>query len=124
MYMYFYFDLFLQQMPQLHPTPYGQESQYNARGGVKRTKNEYIQLLHASDKLLTKQFGVCSLRLFGSVARNEHTSASDVDICVETETPNPFLIMDLKEYPENLFGCSVDIVRLTLFRHSSINFLI
>lgn len=76
-----------------------------------KTKNEYIQLLHSSDKLLTQQFGVRSLRLFGSVARDEHTSASDVDICVETETPNPFLIMDLKEYLENLFGCSVDIVR-------------
>lgn len=76
-----------------------------------KTKNEYIQLLHSSDKLLSQQFGVRSLRLFGSVARDEHTSASDVDICVEMETPNPFLIMDLKEYLENLFGCSVDIVR-------------
>lgn len=76
-----------------------------------RTKNEYIKLLHSSDKVLSQRFGVRSLRLFGSVARDEHTSASDVDICVETETPDPFLIMDLKEYLENLFGCSVDIVR-------------
>lgn len=76
-----------------------------------RTRNEYIKLLHSSDKVLAQRFGVRSLRLFGSVARDEHTSASDVDICVETETPDPFLIMDLKEYLENLFGCSVDIVR-------------
>jgi predicted nucleotidyltransferase len=76
-----------------------------------RTKNEYIKLLHSSDKVLAQRFGVRSLRLFGSVARDEHTSASDVDVCVETETPDPFLIMDLKEYLENLFGCSVDIVR-------------
>lgn len=76
-----------------------------------RTRNELIELLHSSDKLLTRQFGVRSLRLFGSVAREEHTSESDVDICVETETPNPFPIIDLKEYLENLFGCSVDIVR-------------
>lgn len=61
-----------------------------------RTRNEFIELLHSSDKLLTRQFGVRSLRLFGSVAREEHTSESDVDICVETETPNPFLIIDLK----------------------------
>lgn len=76
-----------------------------------KTKNEYIQLLHDSGVQLSQQFGVRSLRLFGSVARDEHTSASDVDICVETETPNPFLIIDLKEYLENLFDCSVDIVR-------------
>ena len=76
-----------------------------------RTKDEYIQILHASEGDLTQQFGVRSLRLFGSVARDEHNSASDVDICVETETPNPFLIIDLKEYLENLFDRSVDIVR-------------
>lgn len=76
-----------------------------------KTKNEYIQMLHASEEKLTQKFGVRSLRLFGSVARSEHTDSSDVDICVETETPNPFLIMDLKEYLEELFGCSVDIVR-------------
>jgi hypothetical protein len=75
-----------------------------------RTKNEYIKLLHSSDKVLAQRFGVRSLRLFGSVARDEHTSASDVDVCVETETPDPFLIMDLKEYLENLFGCSAEIV--------------
>ena len=76
-----------------------------------KTRNEYIDLLQLSKQLLIQQFGVRSLRLFGSVARDEHTPASDIDICVETETPNPFLIMDLKEYLENLFDCSVDIIR-------------
>ncbi|WP_352422835.1 nucleotidyltransferase family protein [Proteiniphilum sp.] len=85
-----------------------------------KTKDEYIQLLHSSDRLITQQFGVRSLRLFGSVARDEHTSISDVDICVETETPNPFLIMDLKEYLENLLGCPVDIIR---FRESMNSYL-
>ncbi|MDI9604167.1 MAG: nucleotidyltransferase domain-containing protein [Bacteroidota bacterium] len=58
-----------------------------------------------------RRYGVKSLRLYGSVARDEHTSTSDIDICVETETPNPFLIMDMKEYLENLLDCNVDIIR-------------
>ena len=41
----------------------------------------------------------------------EHVQSSDVDSCIETETPNPFIIMDIKEFQENLFECSVDIVR-------------
>lgn len=76
-----------------------------------KTRNEYIQLLKSCRQTLMQEFGVRSMRIFGSVARNEHKESSDIDICVETETPNPFLIMDLKGYLENLFGCSVDIVR-------------
>ena len=39
---------------------------------------------------ITKDFGIKTLRIFGSVSRNEQTEQSDLDICVETETPNPF----------------------------------
>ncbi len=60
-----------------------------------RTKDEYIQLLHLSDKLLTQQFGIRSLRLFGSVGRDEHTSESDVDICGDRNT---------QSFSDNRFG--------------------
>ncbi|WP_368148395.1 nucleotidyltransferase family protein, partial [Bacteroides cellulosilyticus] len=49
--------------------------------------------------------------LFGSVARNEQKETSDIDIYVETETPNPFLIVRMKAYLEKLLGCSVDVIR-------------
>ena len=51
-----------------------------------------------------------SLRLFGSVARNEQKESSDVDVFVEME-PDIFQIIGLKEFLENLLGCSVDVVR-------------
>lgn len=70
-----------------------------------------MNLLRLSRGLLMRRYGVKSLRLYGSVARDEHTSTSDIDICVETETPNPFLIMDMKEYLEDLLDCNVDIIR-------------
>ena len=61
---------------------------------------------------ITHDFGIKTLRIFGSVSRNEQTENSDLDVCVETETPNPFLLANLKEFLETLFHCSVDVVRI------------
>ena len=53
---------------------------------------------------LQSRFGVESLSLFGSVARNEAISASDLDILVTfINTPGLFGFIDLKVYLENLF---------------------
>lgn len=76
-----------------------------------KTKKEYIDILKSCGHDLEQRFGVRSLCLFGSVARNEQTEVSDVDICVDTETPNPFLMVRMKNYLEKLLGCSVDVVR-------------
>ena len=46
-----------------------------------------LQTLKQKNAELTKQFGVKSLQLFGSVARNEATSTSDVDLLVEFNRP-------------------------------------
>ena len=75
-----------------------------------KTRNEYISLLLGSAELLKKQFGVRSLRLFGSVAREEQREESDVDVCVDMK-PNPFLRIEMKDYLERLLGCSVDVIR-------------
>lgn len=57
-----------------------------------------------------RRFGVRSLGLFGSVARAENTSASDLDMLVEFDHKSFDAYMDLKEYLENLFDCPVDLV--------------
>lgn len=59
---------------------------------------------------IVEDYDVRSLRLFGSVARNEQKESSDVDVFVEME-PDIFQIIGLKEFLENLLGCSVDVVR-------------
>ena len=81
------------------------------------SKTDYITILQSCSETLRRDFGIKSLCLFGSIARNENKAASDVDVCVDTETPNPFILMDMKEYLEQLFGCPVDIVR----NHKNIN---
>lgn len=55
--------------------------------------------------------GVRSLSIFGSVARNEARSDSDVDILVEFEPPITFdRYMDVKIYLEDHLGTRVDLV--------------
>jgi len=69
-----------------------------------------LQILRQKNAELTQQFGVKSLLLFGSVARNESTSASDVDLLVEFSRPvGYFGLFALQDYLEKLLGCSVDL---------------
>ncbi|MBL1009331.1 MAG: nucleotidyltransferase domain-containing protein [Escherichia coli] len=48
-----------------------------------KTREEYIALIASHAEELQNTFGITSLRLFGSVARNEHHEGSDVDVFVE-----------------------------------------
>jgi predicted nucleotidyltransferase len=58
-----------------------------------------------------KNFGIHSLSIFGSVARNEARSDSDIDILVEFELPITFdRYMDVKLYLEDHLGTQVDLV--------------
>ncbi len=76
-----------------------------------KTTQEYIRLIADHADELRSQFGIRSLRLFGSVSRNEQREGSDVDICVEM-APVIYLMVRLKRYLEHLLQCSVDIVRM------------
>ena len=73
-------------------------------------RQECIDKILASVDTIVDDFGVQSLRLFGSVARNEQQESSDVDVFVEMK-PKLFLMVGLKQYLENLLGCNVDLVR-------------
>jgi predicted nucleotidyltransferase len=58
-----------------------------------------------------RQFGVKSLALFGSVARDEARPDSDVDILVEFDQPvGLFGFVRLKDYLEQVLGGAVDLV--------------
>ena len=48
-----------------------------------KTREEYIAPITSHAEELQNTFGITSLRLFGSVARNQHHDGSDVDIYVE-----------------------------------------
>lgn len=84
-----------------------------------KTRNEYIDILKTCGNVLRTRFGVSSLRLFGSVARNEQTENSDIDVCVEMK-PNLFQRIQLKKYLEEQLGCHVDVIRI----HKNMNELL
>lgn len=77
-----------------------------------KSVQDYIAIIRQNSSKITNDFGIKSLRIFGSVSRNEQMENSDVDVCVETETPNPFLLANFKEYLQDLFQCPVDVVRI------------
>ena len=76
-----------------------------------RTSKEYIDLITAHADELRSQFGIRTLRLFGSVSRGEQREDSDVDICVDME-PSLYLLVRLKRFLEQLLHCTVDVVRM------------
>lgn len=60
---------------------------------------------------IAAKYGIGNVRLFGSVARGEANSASDLDVLVEFEPGRSLL--DLAGFEEDLselLGCDVDVV--------------
>ena len=70
-----------------------------------------IDKLTGFKKTFAQKFGITKLGIFGSVARNENTENSDIDIVVEVEKPSLQLMYELKEALKQLFNCEVDLVR-------------
>ena len=71
-----------------------------------------IKTIKEHSSKIVGDFGIRSLCIFGSVSRNEQTEKSDLDVCVETQSPNPFLLASLKDYLESIFKCPVDVIRM------------
>lgn len=74
------------------------------------SRKEVLRQLTLLKEPLRSRFGVTRLGIFGSVARDEVTSASDIDVVVEM-TPNLFLRGALKVELESLLQHPVDVVR-------------
>jgi predicted nucleotidyltransferase len=74
------------------------------------TKKEILSFLKDKKSFLTQNFGVQSIALFGSYARDEQREDSDIDIAVEIDSENKFKsFFDLKYYLEEHFKQKVDL---------------
>lgn len=73
---------------------------------------EYMAILRRYLDEKSTLYGIAKMGIFGSVARNEQTEDSDVDVYVEMTKPDLFAMVHIKEDLQILFGKSVDIVRL------------
>lgn len=73
-------------------------------------RNTVIQILKQKTTEMETNFGVKSLFMFGSVAREQATTISDVDLLVEFNRPvGYFGLFALQDYLEKVLGCSVDL---------------
>ncbi len=74
-------------------------------------KDRAIQIIQENlDEI--KKFHVKSLAIFGSVARDEATEKSDIDILVDLDPDAEvglFEFFDLKRFLEKILGCEVDL---------------
>ena len=62
-------------------------------------------------------YGIETLGLFGSYARGEQVSDSDIDVCIKMRHPDFFRMMEIQEDLEEIFNCKVDLVSLgAMFR--------
>ena len=73
-------------------------------------RDHVIHILSAQRGELSRRYGVKSLALFGSVARDQATLASDVDLLVEFDRPMGYFgLFALQDHLESLLGCKVDL---------------
>lgn len=83
-------------------------------------RDEVLRIL-AQNRARLRDYSVKSLFVFGSVARNEATEASDIDCLVEFEPGKPvglFLFIRLKQFLEETLGCPVDLATPDALRQS------
>lgn len=72
-------------------------------------KKEEILLFLRTLKAMNKK--VEKLGIFGSIAREDDTEKSDIDVVVELTDPDMFVLIGIKQELEEKFGVHVDIVR-------------
>lgn len=72
----------------------------------------HIDLLKDHENKIFRQFGVLKIGIFGSFARGEEKTDSDIDIFVEFAQGQKTFdnYMGLKNFPESLFQRRVDLV--------------
>jgi uncharacterized protein len=72
---------------------------------------EVLEILGRHRTEFADRYGITSLGVFGSVARDEANEDSDVDVVYETDSPNLFRAAHMKLDLEAIFRRRVDVVR-------------
>jgi len=71
---------------------------------------EMIEIIKQHRHELEERFKVKSIAIFGSYAREEQTSQSDVDIIVEFKEPIGLLFIHLADFLEEILETKVDLL--------------
>jgi len=74
------------------------------------SKKEIIKILRQYKKEFAEQYGILTIGIFGSAARDEAGEDSDVNIVVRIEQPDLFLLVGIKNELEERLHRPVDLV--------------
>lgn len=75
-----------------------------------RIRDQVMALLSQHLPEWRRLYGIQELALFGSLARNQASPDSDVDLCVSLDPPNPFALVHFQQAVEHQLGRRVDVV--------------
>jgi len=75
------------------------------------TRSEILKILKQYKKENSEKYGINNLGIFGSYSRDLTTDDSDIDIVIETQEPDMYKLVHIKEELEKLFNKSIDIIR-------------
>jgi predicted nucleotidyltransferase len=76
------------------------------------TREGILSALRDLKRDLGGALGILEMGIFGSFARESATTTSDLDVYVKTKTPDPYLLVHIKEAIEGRVHRRVDIVRM------------
>jgi len=74
-------------------------------------RDEALGLLRGCKPDVEERYGVMAIGLFGSLARNQSTATSDVDVVVKLRDSDLFMLVHLKEELEAVFHRHVDLIQ-------------
>ena len=74
---------------------------------------KYMNILRRFKQEHGDEYGIMRMGIFGSVARDEHTEESDVDVLVEAPVLSLFSRIGIKHQLEEMMGVPVDVIRKT-----------
>lgn len=83
-------------------------------------QKEVLEVLESYKRQHADEFGIVRIGIFGSVARDEATAESDVDVVIETKHPNLFKLSRIRLDLEELMQTHVDLIS---YRESMNTFL-
>ena len=75
------------------------------------TRDAVLKILKQYYDANRERYGIIRLGVFGSVARNEATEGSDIDVVVELVQPDPFSLVHIRDELEERCRRHVDIIR-------------
>lgn len=77
-----------------------------------KSLQEIIEILRMYKQESSAKYGIKKLGIFGSVARGEQTPTSDLDVFVDVQIPNPYILGDIHDDLEERTGYKIDLLRL------------